>query len=92
MRPRRESETILQQVGCEFLLAKASTDEERERIGNQTGGKVAFFWLTNDIDADYAKLSARGVTFLEKSIRNETYGRVIVMSDKFGNKFDLMQK
>ena len=76
--------------GVELLLARAATDEQRAAIGNQSGGRVFLFLETDDFDRDHAAYVAAGVTFLEAP-RNETYGKVVVMQDPFGNKWDLIQ-
>ncbi|MGI9516353.1 MAG: VOC family protein [Pirellulaceae bacterium] len=73
-----------------ILLAKATTDQQRNRVGNQTGGRVAFFLTTDDFDITYNDLRARGVNFCE-SPRHETYGWVAVFVDMFGNRWDLIQ-
>ena len=76
--------------GTGFLLAKAAGVEQEAAIGNQTGGRVAFFLQTDSFTRDYAALSAKGVTFLEDP-RHEIYGSVVVFQDPFGNKFDLIE-
>jgi catechol 2,3-dioxygenase-like lactoylglutathione lyase family enzyme len=73
-----------------LLLSKASTEEQRAHIGNQTGGRVFLFLHTDDFQRDYAALKARGVEFLEAS-RKERYGTVAVFRDLYGNKWDLIQ-
>jgi len=40
-------------AGCKLLLAKAATEEQRNRIGNQTGGRVFLFLHTDDFWRDY---------------------------------------
>ena len=37
-----------------LLLARASDEAQRSRIGNQTGGRVAFFLNTDDFHRDHA--------------------------------------
>jgi catechol 2,3-dioxygenase-like lactoylglutathione lyase family enzyme len=76
--------------GARLLLAEAGDDEERSRIGNQTGGRVGFFLESDDFAADHARLTANGVTFLEAP-RHEPYGSVAVFEDLHGNKWDLIQ-
>ena len=39
-------------TGCRILLAKAATDEQRSRVGDQTGGRVFLFLHTDDIRRD----------------------------------------
>jgi catechol 2,3-dioxygenase-like lactoylglutathione lyase family enzyme len=76
--------------GTDLLLARASTPEEESRIGNQTGGRVFLFLHTDDFWRDYRALKARGVTFRETP-REETYARVAVFEDLYGNKWDLLE-
>ena len=73
-----------------LLLAKAATPDQSARIGDQTGGRVAFFLYTDDFQRDYAALKSRGVTFLEYP-RHEDYGVVAVFVDLYGNRWDLLQ-
>jgi catechol 2,3-dioxygenase-like lactoylglutathione lyase family enzyme len=75
--------------GARMLLAQADGEAQRVAIGNQTGGRVGFFMQTDHFAADYARLVAAGVTFLEEP-RRETYGSVTVFVDAFGNKWDLI--
>lgn len=72
------------------LLAEATSDEQRSRIGNQTGDRVSFFLHTDDFDMDHMALSQRGVAFQEEP-RDEPYGRVAVFCDIFGNRWDLIE-
>ncbi|MFZ9859096.1 MAG: VOC family protein [Roseiflexaceae bacterium] len=76
--------------GCGLLLAKATTCEQAAHIGNQTGGRVAFFYSTDNFDETYARMQAMGITFLEEP-RNEAYGRVVQFVDRYGNKWDLLE-
>ena len=75
--------------GAAFLLARADTPEQEARIGDQTGGRVGFFLVTDDFARDHAAMSARGVVFIEAP-RHETYGTVAVFLDLYGNRFDLI--
>lgn len=36
-------------TGCNLLLAKAANDEQKSRIGNQTGGRVFLFLHTDNL-------------------------------------------
>ncbi|RMI38390.1 VOC family protein [Streptomyces triticirhizae] len=81
--PDPEAETGL-------LLARAVGERQRARVGDQTGGRVGFFLHTDDFDADLARLMAAGVT-LEEPPRTESYGRVVVFVDRYGNRWDLIQ-
>ncbi|WP_312235967.1 VOC family protein [Stenotrophomonas sp.] len=76
--------------GAALLLARASTDEQRTRIGNQTGGRVGFFLNTDDFWRDHAAMTAQGVEFLETP-REEAYATVAVFRDLYGNTWDLLE-
>jgi len=76
--------------GTNLLLAQASSDEQKQVIGNQTGGRVFLFLQTNDFWRDYEILKSNGVVFNEEP-RVEEYGTVVVFQDLYGNKWDLLQ-
>lgn len=77
-------------IAAALLLARASNDEQRSRIGNQTGGRVGFFLNTDDFWRDHAAMTARGVDFLETP-REEVYATVAVFRDLYGNTWDLLE-
>ncbi|MEW2259584.1 VOC family protein [Streptomyces sp. NPDC047869] len=76
--------------GTGLLLARAKDEEQRARVGDQTGGRVGFFLHTDDFARDHARMAAAGVTFLEEP-RQEPYGTVAVFRDLYGNRWDLLQ-
>jgi catechol 2,3-dioxygenase-like lactoylglutathione lyase family enzyme len=76
--------------GARLLLARAATPEQAARIGDQTGGRVAFFLHTDDIARDHAAWSARGVVFVRPPTRMP-YGTVAVFRDAHGNLWDLIE-
>lgn len=76
--------------GTALLLAKADSDKEKERIGDQTGGRVFLFLHTDDFWRDYKRMKAKGVVFNEAP-REEPYGTVAVFQDLYGNLWDLLQ-
>ena len=76
--------------GASLLIARAVTDAEKASVGNQAGGRVAFFLNTDNFDRDYANWSARGVKFREQP-RREVYGTVAVFEDVYGAPWDLIQ-
>src|SRR5918992_1018253 len=51
---------------CRLLLAKGVGEEQRSRIGNQTGGRVFLFLKTDDFWRDYGNMRQRGVTFVRE--------------------------
>ena len=76
--------------GTTILLARASTPEQEEAVGNQTGGRVFLFLNTEDFWRDYEEMVARGVHFLRPP-KVEPYGTVAVFEDLCGNLWDLLQ-
>jgi catechol 2,3-dioxygenase-like lactoylglutathione lyase family enzyme len=76
--------------GTDLLLARAATDEQASRIGNQTGGRVFLFLHTDNFWRDYRELIAGGVKFCRPP-SEESYGTVAVFEDLYGNKWDLLQ-
>lgn len=76
--------------GTSLLLARAATPEQASRIGNQTGGRVAFFLHTDDFWRDYNTMKSRNVKFI-RDPKEEPYGTVAVFEDLYGNKWDLLQ-
>lgn len=77
--------------GAKLLLARAAKPEQLSRVGNQTGGRVFLFLHTDDFDGDYRRYKAAGVHFTEEP-RSESYGRVVVFQDRYGNKWDLIER
>jgi catechol 2,3-dioxygenase-like lactoylglutathione lyase family enzyme len=73
-----------------LVLARASSPEQRERIGNQTGGRVFLFLYTDDFERDYAAYREKGVEFVRPPL-DAPYGRVAVFRDIYGNLWDLVQ-
>lgn len=75
---------------CSLLLAKGVGEEQRSRIGNQTGGRVFLFLKTDDFWRDYRELRERGVSFVREP-KTEEYGTVAVFEDLYGNLWDLVE-
>ena len=73
-----------------LLLAQTDSRDQREAIGNQTGGRVFLILKTDDFDRDYERFKEAGIEFLEEP-RTEAYGKVVVFRDAFGNKWDLIE-
>ena len=73
----------------EILLARA-VDGQRDFIGKQGGGRVWLFLETEDFETDHARLKAKGVVF-DGCPRDEPYGRVVVWTDPWGNRWDLIE-
>jgi len=75
---------------CSLLLAKAASQEQSIRVGNQTGGRVFLFLYTDNLERDYKNLLDNGIKIIrEPSI--ESYGKVLVFEDLYGNQWDLIE-
>ena len=77
--------------GARILLAKAANESQKAAIGNSTGGRVGFFLYTTNFSETYELYKSRGIEFIEPP-RQEAYGQVVVFTDKYGNKWDLIEQ
>ena len=75
---------------CCLLLAKAANEEQKTRIGNQTGGRVFLFLYTDNFNRDYHDFMQKGVVFVREP-KLESYGTVAVFRDLYGNLWDLLE-
>lgn len=75
---------------CRLLLAKAASDEQLSRVGNQTGGRVFLFLHTDDIKRDIQQMETNAVKIVRPP-SVEVYGTVAVFEDLYGNLWDLIQ-
>ena len=74
-----------------MAIARAKGERQQSAIGNQSGGRVFLFLTTDDFWRDYRTYVMRGVEFQEEP-RHKEYGTVAVFTDKFGNKWDLIEQ
>ena len=72
------------------LLAKAANEDQKRRIGNQTGGRVFLFLNTDDFWKDYKTMQEKGILFVREPV-TESYGTVAVFKDLYGNLWDLIE-
>lgn len=72
-----------------LVLRQATSDAQRARIGDQTGGSVFLFLETDDFAGALARLRSANVKIVNGP-RDEPYGQVVVFEDPFGNKLDLI--
>lgn len=75
---------------CCLLLAKAANERQTESVGNQTGGRVAFFLFTDDFWRDYNNMIESDISFVRPPTEFE-YGTVAVFKDLYGNLWDLIE-
>lgn len=73
-----------------LLLAKADNEEQRVRIGNQTGGRVFLFLYTDNFWRDYENMRTKEILFIREPAV-ESYGTVAVFADLYGNLWDLIE-
>ena len=73
-----------------LLLARATTPAQSAQVGDQAGGRVWLFLETDDLMRDHAAWLAAGVMFREAP-RSESYGKVVVFEDLYGNAWDLIE-
>ena len=73
-----------------ILLARATNPSQAAAVGNQVGGRVAFFLQTDDFWRDYEAYQARGVEFVRPP-QEAPYGTVAVFADLYGNRWDLIE-
>lgn len=77
-------------VESRLLLARATSDDQVSRIGNQTGGRVFLFLYTDDFYRDYESYKSQGIHFVREPAE-QPYGTVAVFEDLYGNLWDLVQ-
>jgi catechol 2,3-dioxygenase-like lactoylglutathione lyase family enzyme len=75
---------------CRLLLAKAANEEQKSRIGNQTGGRVFLFLHTDDFQRDYQNLLKHQIKIIREPV-TEAWGKVAVFEDLYGNLWDLIE-
>ena len=78
------------QSNFSLLLAKADGVEQKQFIGNQTGGRVFLFLNTDNFDRDYQNLLDQKIRIVREPIE-EPYGTVCVFKDLYGNLWDLIE-
>ena len=76
--------------GCSLLLAKAANEAQTQRIGDQAGGRVFLFLQTDNFERDYQHLIDNNIVIIREP-SDETYGKVAVFEDLYGNLWDLIK-
>jgi len=75
---------------CSLLLAKAANAQQKSRVGDQTGGRVFLFLYTDDFDRDHQALIKNRIAIIREPVI-ESWGKVLVFADLYGNFWDLVQ-
>jgi catechol 2,3-dioxygenase-like lactoylglutathione lyase family enzyme len=76
--------------GTQPLLARATTPGQARAVGQQTGGRVAFFLYTDDFWRDHPRYLTQGIDFVRPP-QEQPHGTVAVFKDLYGNLWDLIQ-
>lgn len=74
---------------CSLVLAKAASETQKKRVGDQTGGRVFLFLTTDDFERDYRNLLTNHIKIV-RGPTVEEYGTVVVFEDLYGNLWDLI--
>ena len=77
--------------GCSLLLAKASNEQQKSRVGNQSGGRVFLFLHTDNFKKYYQNLIDKKIKIAREPV-SEEYGTVAVFEDLYGNLWDLIER
>lgn len=88
-RPKRWVVVRPQDGGSGILVARAEGNEQTAAIGTQFAGRVGLFLRVEDVDATLARIQEWGGSMV-KPPRDESYGRVCVFRDPWGNLWDLL--
>ena len=75
---------------CRLLLAKAANEVQLQAVGNQTGGRVFLFLNTDNFDREYQNLITNKIQIVREPTQ-ESYGKVAVFQDLYGNLWDLIE-
>ena len=75
---------------CCLLLAKVANEEQKNLVGNQTGGRVFLFLHTDNFKRDYQNLINNQIEIVRQP-QQEVYGTVAVFKDLYGNLWDLIE-
>lgn len=79
-----------EQNGVGLWLLQPADDEQSALIGRQTGGQPLMVLYTDDVHAEYMRLSSLGVNFREDP-REEEDSYVAHFRDLYGNEIVLVQ-
>jgi quinol monooxygenase YgiN/uncharacterized glyoxalase superfamily protein PhnB len=75
---------------CRLLLAKATNEAQLNCVGNQTGGRVFLFLNTDNFEREYQNLITNTIQIVREPSQ-ESYGKVAVFQDLYGNLWDLIE-
>jgi catechol 2,3-dioxygenase-like lactoylglutathione lyase family enzyme len=77
--------------GTGLVLARADGEDQSAAVGRQFAGRVGLFLRVEDFDGTLASILDSGCEMV-RPVRDETYGRVCVFRDPWGNLWDLLGK
>jgi uncharacterized glyoxalase superfamily protein PhnB len=76
---------------CNIVLTKAILEDQKDRVGNQTGGGAIIVLETNDFHRDYINLMRNSVPIIEEPIIKKPYGKFLAFEDLYGNIWNLTE-
>jgi len=76
---------------CCLLLAKATNEDQKRRVGDQAAGRVFLFLHTDNFKRDYQNLIDKKIKIIREP-STEVYGMVTVFEDLYGNLWDLIER
>ena len=88
-RPKRWVVVRPEDGGTGIVLARADGAEQEAAVGQQFAGRVGLFLRVDDFDATVDRITGAGCEMVGP-VRSESYGRVCVFRDPWGNLWDLL--
>lgn len=76
---------------CNIVLTKAIEIEQKDRVGNQTGGSAIIALETDDFQRDYINLTRNSVPIIEEPTIKQPYGKFLAFEDLYGNIWNLIE-
>lgn len=76
---------------CNIVLTKAVEIEQKNRVGNQTGGSAIIALQTDDFRRDYINLMRNNVPIIEAPSIKNPYGKFLAFEDLYGNIWNLIE-
>jgi uncharacterized glyoxalase superfamily protein PhnB len=76
---------------CNIVLTKAVLNDQKERVGNQTGGSAIITLETDDFQRDYINLKRNSVPIIIEPTIKERSGKFLAFEDLYGNIWNLIE-
>lgn len=76
---------------CNIVLTKATLKDQKDRVGNQTGGSAIIVLETDDFQRDYFNLMRNNIPIIEEPSTKIPYGKFLAFEDLYGNVWNLIE-